>query len=93
MPEQLTSLAMSLSKSPVDASHPLSAEEMILLRTLQDRALRSKVAEMHSNLPMSHDRDGPAMPGPSDEAGSEWSEVVAVWPILPSVVWSQVCLL
>ena len=66
---------MSLSKSPMDASQPLSAEEMILLRTLQDRALRSKAAEMHSNLPMSHDHDGLTMFGPSDEAGSEWSEV------------------
>ena len=37
---------MSMSKSPMDAAQPLTAEELVLLRTLQDRALRSKKAEL-----------------------------------------------
>eukprot|EP00435_Cladocopium_sp_Y103_P049348 s228_g14.t2 len=67
---------MSLSKSHGSAVQPLTAEEMALLRSLQNRALQSKAASMASNMPsMSHGHDFPSDHLLGDESASDWSEI------------------
>ena len=66
-----------MSKSPMDSAQPLTAEELILLRTLQDRALRSKKAEPMPESSMFSGQGFSSKPVPSDDAASEWSEVDA----------------
>ena len=66
-----------MSKSPMDSAQPLTAEELILLRSLQDRALRSKKAELLPESSMFRGQGFPSQPDPSDDAVSEWSEVDA----------------
>ena len=68
---------MSISKSPMDAAQPLTAEELVLLRTLQDRALRSKKAELLPESSVFRGQGFPSQPDPNDDAVSEWSEVDA----------------
>ena len=67
---------MSLSKSHGGESQPLSAEELILLRTLQDRALRSKASHMSFAPPaMCHGEGFSAGLPHASETSSEWSQV------------------
>ena len=61
----------------MDAAQPLTAEELVLLRTLQDRALRSKKAELLPESSVFRGQGFPSQPDPNDDAVSEWSEVDA----------------
>ena len=61
----------------MDSAQPLTAEELILLRTLQDRALRSKKAKLMPESSMCSGQGFVSKPDFGDDAASEWSEVDA----------------